>query len=237
MPAPVRVHVLQHVPFEGPARIKDWAERAGHTVTSTRLFQQETLPKIDDVDFVVVMGGPMGANDDEKFRWIRGEKQFLEAAITKKKRVLGVCLGAQLLAQVLGAKVYPNREKEIGWYPIEMDQPSARQTPLNVLPQKVNVFHWHGDTFDLPKGAVHLAKSAACENQAFAFNAHVIGLQFHLEVSMTEVENLIRNCPKDITKGNFVMTAEEMLDLAPSHVPPINAALSRFLDGFTTCHV
>ncbi len=228
----MRVHVLQHVPFEGPARIKDWAYRAGHVLTTTQLFQDERPPKIEDVDFVVVMGGPMGAKDDQKYKWMRHEKTFIEHAIEKKKRVLGVCLGSQMIASILGAKVYANKQKEIGWYPIEMNWPNSRQSALNILPQKLNVFHWHGDTFELPSGAVHLARSTACENQAFSFNSHVIGLQFHLEVSMSEIETLIRHCPIDLVKGDSVMTAEEMLDLSAAYIPPLHAALNRFLDGF-----
>jgi len=232
----LRVHVLQHVSFEGPARIKDWAERAGHILSVTRFFQDEKAPKVDEFDMLVVMGGPMGANDDHQLTWMRGEKQFIELAIQKKKKVLGVCLGAQMIASVLGAKVYANKHKEIGFYPIELDTANARQTPLAVLPQKINVFHWHGDTFDLPKGALHLARSPGCENQAFSWNQHVMALQFHLEVSMAEIESLVRYCAKDMTPGDYVMNAEEMFDLAPSQIPPINAALSRLLDGFAGCH-
>lgn len=231
----MRVHILQHVPFEGPARIKDWVERANHTLSLTRFFQDERAPKVDDFDMLVVMGGPMGANDDAELKWMRGEKQFIELAIQKKKKVLGVCLGAQMIASVLGAKVYPNKFREIGFYPIELDCTHSRQTALAVLPQKLNVFHWHGDTFDLPKGALHLAKSLGCENQAFSWNNHVMALQFHLEVSLAEIESLIRYCGKDMAAGDYVMSAEDMFDQAPLQVPPMNAALSRFLDGFAGC--
>jgi len=229
----MRLHALQHVPFEGLAKIEEWAARCGHQVTSTRLYAQETLPGIDSFDMLVVMGGPMGANDDARFRWMKGEKLVIELAIQREKKVLGVCLGAQLIAGILGAKVYANPQKEIGWFPIELDPPNVRHNPLNVLPQRATVFHWHGDTFDLPKGAVHLARSRACENQAFAVGTNVIGLQFHLEMGLPQIESLLRHASADITSGDFVMNAEEMLDLAPSQVPPLNAALYRFLDSFT----
>jgi GMP synthase (glutamine-hydrolysing) len=174
----------------------------------------------------------MGANDDVRFRWMKGEKLLIELAIQKQKKVLGVCLGAQLIASVLGAKVYPNPQKEIGWFPIELNPPNVRNHPLSVLPQRTTVFHWHGDTFDIPIGATHLARSRACENQAFAISPNVVGLQFHLELGMPQIESLLRNASGDLTGGDFVMDSEEMLDLAASQVPPLNAALFRFLDSF-----
>jgi GMP synthase-like glutamine amidotransferase len=228
----MRLHALQHVPFEGLAKIEEWALKANHSVKATRLYANEPLPPVDSFDLLVVMGGPMGANDDAKFRWMKGEKLLIELAIQREKKVLGVCLGAQLIANVLGGKVYPNPQKEIGWFPIELNPPNARHHPINVLPQRTTVFHWHGETFDLPKGAAHLARSRACENQAFAIGEKVIGLQFHLEMGMPQIESLLRHASSDITSGDYVMDAEEMLDLAASQVPPLSAALFRFLDSF-----
>ncbi len=228
----MRLHYLQHAPFEGLAKIEEWAAKANHSVKASRLYANDPLPAADSFDMLVVMGGPMSANDDARYRWMKGEKLLIELAIEKGKKVLGVCLGAQLIAHVLGAKVYANREKEIGWFPIELDPPNVRHHPLSVLPQRITVFHWHGDTFDIPKGAAHLARSRACENQAFAVGNHVIGLQFHLEMGMPHIESLLRHAASDITEGDFVMNAEEMLDLSASQAPPLNAALCRFLDSF-----
>jgi len=229
----MRIHCLQHVPFEGLGKIEEWTAKAGHSVTTTRLFAHESLPSVESLDMLVIMGGSMGANEDSRFKWMRGEKLFIELAIQKEKKVLGVCLGAQLIASVLGAKVFANPQKEIGWFPIELNPPNVRHHPLSVLPQRTTVFHWHGDTFDLPKDAIHLARSRACENQAFAVGNRVIGLQFHLEMGMPQIESLLRQAAADITPGDYVMGPEEMLDLAPSQVPPLNAALSRFLDAFS----
>src|SRR5258706_16135914 len=222
----MRLHYLQHVPFEGLAKIEEWATRAGHTVTGTRLYAHESLPSVDALDFLVVMGGPMGATDDSRFRWMRGEKLFIELAIERQKKVLGICLGPQLIAHVLGGKVYQNPQKETGWYPLELNPPNVRRNALNVLPQRTTVFHWHGDPLDLPKRAVHLARSQACENQALGVGNNVEGLQFHLEMGMPHIESLLRNAASDLTAGDFVMDPEEMLDLAPSQIPPLNAALS-----------
>jgi GMP synthase-like glutamine amidotransferase len=229
----MKIHYLQHVPFEGLGKIEEWASKSGHTVTGTRLFANEVLPNVESLDMLVVMGGPMGANDDARFRWMKGEKLFIELAMQKEKKVLGICLGAQLIASILGSKVYANPQKEIGWFPIELNPPNVRHHALSALPQRTTVFHWHGDTFDLPKEALHLARSRACENQAFAIGNHVVGLQFHLEMGLPQIESLLRHASSDITDGDFVMAAEEMMDLAPSQAPPLNAALSRFLDSFS----
>jgi len=230
----MRVHSLQHVPFEGIGRIENWADEGKHRVIATRLYNRENLPAIEDVDLLIVMGGPMGAKDESRFPWMKGEKVFIEQMIKQQKKVLGICLGAQLIADVLGARVYPNREREIGWFPVELDAANVRYTSLNVLNQRSVVFHWHGDTFELPKGALHLARSQACENQAFSFDKNVMGLQFHLETGLSEMESLIAHCPDDLAGDlPFVQDPREMQDLAPRFAPPLQAMLARFLDAFT----
>lgn len=230
----MKIQFLQHVPFEGPARIADWANDRRHEIAITKLFSGDACPDVRDIDALVVMGGPMGANDDARLPWMKMEKKMIADAIEKEKKVLGICLGAQLIARVLGAKVYKNPEKEIGWFPIELNPPNVRKHPLNVLPQRVNVFHWHGDAFDLPKGATHLARSRGCENQAFHYGDHVVGLQFHLEMAGAHIESLLRYAAQDLQPaGAYTQTLDEILDFIPSQVPPLNAALFRFLDGFT----
>lgn len=234
----MNLHYFQHVEFEGLGQIQEWAESHAHTVTGTRLYRGDPFPAIEEVDLLVVMGGPMGATDDSKFPWMKAEKLFIEEIIKRQKKVLGVCLGAQLIAHVLGAKVYPNREREIGWFPIELNPPHARQTALSVLDQRSTVFHWHGDTFDLPSGALHLARSRACENQAFAIGQTVMALQFHLELSAFQIDRLMENCPADI-KGEhpFVQDPREIHDLTSRFLPPLHAILGRFLDAFALVSV
>jgi GMP synthase-like glutamine amidotransferase len=228
----MRIHSLHHVPFEGLARIQDWVQQAGHRVSATALYESAALPGLDTFDCLIVMGGPMGANDDMRFAWMGPEKKLIGQAIAAGKKVLGVCLGAQLIADVGGARVYRNREKEIGWWPIEIDATNVGGHPLGILAPRATVFHWHGDTFDLPKGAVHLARSQGCENQAFAIGPNVVGLQFHIEVAAPQVEALIRHAASDLTVGVFVQTPAEMEHLSAAYAPLANAALFRFLDRF-----
>ncbi len=226
----MRIHYLQHAPFEGLGFIEGWALEKGHTISSTRLYEGEILPRSDAFDFLIVMGGPMGACDDKEYPWLPRERSFITQAIRENRTVLGVCLGAQLLAAVLGAKVFPNRHKEIGWFPITLTD-AARESPVfDRLPRQLTVFHWHGDTFDLPPGAIRMAESEACVNQAFVLGPKVLGLQFHLELSRSGVEELIHNCSGDLTEGSFIQSPAEMLSPA-KRFDAAKAALYQVLAG------
>ncbi|MFZ3157950.1 MAG: gamma-glutamyl-gamma-aminobutyrate hydrolase family protein, partial [Smithella sp.] len=177
----MRAHYLQHVEFEGLGSIASWLEADGYEITNTRLFESAKFPNLKEIDLLVVMGGPMSVNDEDDFPWLVSEKQFIREAINSGKPVLGICLGAQLIASAAGAKVYSNPVKEIGWFPIYGI--SSQDVSIFSFPPSVKVFHWHGETFDLPSGAIRLAKSDGCENQAFQIGKPVIGLQFHLETT------------------------------------------------------
>ncbi len=221
----MRLHWLQHVPFEGLGFIETWAKSQSAKITSTRLFAGEPLPESDQFDWLVVMGGPMGIYDHDKHPWLVAEKQFIQQAIDAGKTILGICLGAQLIADVLGAKVYPGPQKEIGWFPIKR---SADAPAL--LPEKAAVFHWHGDTFDLPNGALGLASSEACKNQGFIYENRVVGLQFHMETTPESMEALIKNCGHELVDAPFVQPAEEMR-AGFTHIKTVNALMEELLDA------
>ncbi|RPD42472.1 type 1 glutamine amidotransferase [Chitinophaga barathri] len=198
----MRIHYLQHVPFEGLAAIADWAKQHSHTLTATRWYETPTLPQQQDFDMLIIMGGPMGIYDEADYPWLRDEKTFIRQSIDAGKPVLGVCLGSQLLADVLGAKVYPNKHKEIGWFPVQFDGELSGEDLV--------ACHWHGDTFNLPEGAVHLAQSAACKNQAYRYGDRVYGLQFHLEMTPAALEGMIAACGKELVKAEWVQDEEEL---------------------------
>ena len=207
----MNIHYLQHVPFEGLGSIATWAEEGKHQVTATRLFHGETLPDPAAVDLLVVLGGPMSVHDQHLHPWLREEKRFLEEALRRSLPTLGICLGAQLLATVLGARVYGNRHKEIGWFPIETTEEAGGNRYFSTFPSSLPVFHWHGETFDLPAGAVHLARSAACEHQAFSFGEKVVALQFHLETTIEAAAALVANCGGDLQPAPYVQAAKAFL--------------------------
>ncbi|HEX5412333.1 MAG TPA: type 1 glutamine amidotransferase [Terriglobia bacterium] len=206
----MRVHIIQHVAFEGPGAISEWARERGHSISITEQFIHGTLPAVGDFDFLIVMGGPMSANDGAQFDWLAGEKQLIAEALGEEKVILGVCLGAQLLAQALGARVYPNPEKEIGWFPVHLTLEAQRSRLFSGLPSRMTVLHWHGETFDLPEGAMLLAESKLCRNQAFELDGRVLGLQFHLEVQPRELERLVENLPAGLAPTPAVQTAAEI---------------------------
>lgn len=224
----MRLHWLQHVPFEGLGYIDEWANSRGFEISCTRLYAGEKLPAVESFDWLVVMGGPMGIHDHDEHSWLAAEKEFIGSAIAAGKTMLGICLGAQLMADALGAKVYPSPQKEIGWFPIQR----AHGAP-GLLPGKLTVFHWHGDTFDLPDGAIRLADSEVCGNQAFIHGDRVIGLQFHMETTGESMEALIDNCAHELEDSPFIQTADEMR-AGLSNIGRINKTLEELLDSLSS---
>ena len=207
----LRIHYLQHVDFEGLGSIEEWVLMNGHTLSATKYYESFTYPTIDEIDWLIVMGGPMGVYDEDKFEWLAEEKKFIKQAIAAGKTVVGVCLGSQLIAEALGAKVYPNKEKEIGWFDIHFTDNAASNELFFDAPKTTKVFHWHGDTFDLPTNAIHLAFSEGCANQAFVHNKKVLGLQFHIETTEESLEDIFTYAPKESAEGNkYIQSAEEM---------------------------
>jgi GMP synthase (glutamine-hydrolysing) len=207
----MRLHYFQHVPFEPPGTIERWASDRGHDLTGTHLYREEAFPEIDDVDWLIVMGGPMGVGDTEEYPWLREEARFIERAIDAGRVVAGICLGAQLVAAALGADVYEARTPEIGWFPVEAT-PAAADSPLFAdLGESYGVFHWHGDTFDLPGGATRMAGTDACRNQAFVYEERVVGLQFHLESAPETVADLLAESG-DLPEGPRVQDPDRIVE-------------------------
>lgn len=215
----MKVHVLQHAPFEGLASIAPALAKRNAVISTTRLFENASPPPLQGLDLIIAMGGPMSVNDEAELPWLREEKRFIREAVQSGVPVLGVCLGAQLIASALGARVYRNRQKEIGWFPVEAIHTDGDQF---CFPDKLQVFHWHGETFDLPPGAVQLARSAACENQAFQVGRRTIALQFHLEVTPEAVRAFVDNCGVELQPAPYIQTAAELLAAPTSTFAEIN---------------
>ena len=207
----MNIHYLQHVPFEGLGSIEAWLKTGNHRLTDTRLYQNDPLPEMADFDWLIVMGGPMGVDDEDQYPWLKQEKQFIQQAIGSGKIVLGICLGAQLIAAALGAKVYKDKNPEIGWFNIDRHSEAEGTILSAVLPLQMEVFHWHGDTFDIPVGAQSLAFSVACQNQGFIFDNRVVGLQFHLETTPEIARELVNNCRNELDESRYVQSEGEIL--------------------------
>ena len=224
----MRVHVLQHVPFEGLGIIEQWLISRQAEVTYTRFFESPILPECTEVDFVIALGGPMSVNDEHEYPWLGAEKRFIAEAIAAGCAVLGICLGAQLMANALGARVYPGQEKEIGWFPVVAE---AHDRAAFAFPEQALVFHWHGETFDLPAQAQHLASGAACPHQAFQIGARAIGLQFHLEMTPQSVDTIVRHCHAELTSGHRFIATEAALRATPgTSFTESNDLMMRVLD-------
>ena len=224
----MRVHCFQHVPFEGLGCIGTWLAAQGIDAESTRFDETARLPAVRDIDLLIVLGGPMSANDAQQYPWLAAEKSFIRTAIREGKRVLGICLGAQLIASALGARVYRNAAREIGWHPIASVPGEPGNTAFQ-FPPSMQVFHWHGETFDLPAGSAQLARSVACENQAFQVGARVMGLQFHLETTPASARALVTHCPADLDPGTHVQSAAEILSAPDAYYATANAWMTQVL--------
>ena len=206
----MRVHYLQHVPFEGLGSIKPWLDARGCQLTSSALYADPVFPDPAHVDWLIIMGGPMGVRDSEQFPWLNDELEYIKACIDRDISILGICLGAQLIASALGADITRNPQREIGWHAVSRD-PSLTGHPLAaIIPDHFTTFHWHGDTFAIPAHARRLAGSDVCLNQGFVYQRRVLGLQFHPEITSRQIQALIEHCAEEIVPGPCIQTAHDM---------------------------
>ncbi|MCS6943229.1 MAG: type 1 glutamine amidotransferase [Geminocystis sp.] len=225
----IRIHYLQHVPFEGLGYIETWAKENNYRLTATRFYENDSLPGMSSFDWLVVLGGPMGVYDENKYPWLKKEKQWLKTAIDNGKTIIGICLGAQLIAEVLGGRVFANRKKEIGWFAVKVTEAGKKTEILRDIPSCLMAFHWHGDTFDIPENAIHLMKTEVCPNQAFLYKERVLALQFHLEVTEETIYQLINHCGGELMVDDYIQKAEEIV--AQKHlIRQCNGNLKKILD-------
>ena len=231
----MNIHWIQHVPFEGLGSIENWSLKHGHSLRATRTYLNEPFPPPGQFQWLVVMGGPMNIYEEDKYPWLAAEKKFLKGAIEEGKTVLGVCLGAQLIAETLSSGVFAGQHKEIGWMPVRKTASAANSVLFREFPPEMDVFHWHGDTFNLPAGCVHIAESAACPNQAFAFKDRVVGLQFHLEMTREGVAKILDNCRDELVPAPFIQDAAKILSNLHK-CEEANREMDRLLDRLFSLH-
>lgn len=228
------VLVIRHVAFEDLGNFGPALRARGYRIVYREAGLHD-LAKIDPLapDLLVILGGPIGAYEDAAYPFLAGELRLIKARLAAKKPVLGICLGAQILARALGARVYPGPAKEIGWAAIELTDAGARSPLKHLAAEKTQVLHWHGDTFDLPPGATHLAASAVCRNQAFALGNYALGLQFHAEAP-DDIEPWLIGHSHEIAATPGV-SAENLRAQTERHAPALQIqgpkALAAWLDG------
>lgn len=225
---------ILHATYEGPGLIKDWTSIQNHRLEAVYAWDLPTLKTPPEFDALIIMGGPMSVNDEENHPWLVHEKEFILDAIDEGKKVLGICLGSQLLASCLGARVYRNPEPEIGWFPVKKKFFMHSWFPVFDENEKVQVFHWHGDTFDLPEGGVPLFESEGCKNQAFAIEDQVLALQFHPEVTEEDIVAFIEHGRGDLRPARFIQSEARMLSNFKLYGESSKTFLFDLLDDFFT---
>lgn len=202
------VSIIMHHPVEGLGIIADVLKRSAIAPQYIRSFEGQNAPKeIGDAAGLIVMGGPQSVYEDAKYPYLRQEMRLVEDALKHNKPVLGVCLGSQLLAATLGANVYPGRQKEIGWHRITLTDFAGKDMLFSGEPSSLTGFHWHGDIFDLPRGATWLASSALTAHQAFRYGKNAYGLLFHMEVNLPQVLAMVETFADELQAAGINGTA------------------------------
>ena len=207
-----RIHFLEHAPHERPGSISDWAADRGYEVSGSRLFLDDPLPQHEYFQMLVVLGGPMSVHDVERHPWLREEKHFIERAIEHGMPVLGICLGAQLIADVLGAEVTPMNQKEIGWHEIITTPEARKHSIVSAFPERFTAFHWHGETFSIPDGATSIGHSQACMHQGFTLGDRIVALQFHPEMTPRLAESFVKEAAHELRPAPFIQDQLTILD-------------------------
>lgn len=205
----MKIHILQHIEFEKPGYILNWAKRNGHELIITKFFEAFKVPFQKNIDLLIIMGGPMSIYDEEEHTWLVEEKIYIREMIRAGKKVLGICLGSQFIADALDAEVFTNEYKEIGWFGMDRN-PNLPHELKSVFPKRINAFHWHGQSYKLPEDAINLYSSEATVNQGFIYDDRVIALQFHLEITSEIIEDLCEYCSSDIDGSKYVQSVEEL---------------------------
>jgi GMP synthase (glutamine-hydrolysing) len=228
----MRLHLLHHDPVDfSCTNISRWAENKGYPIANTYLCNNEALPAIDAFDWLIVMGGSQHAWEDDVYPWLPVEKKFIAQALEYNKIMLGICFGAQLLAETLGAEVFVNPHNEIGWYEVTLTPEGQRSYLFQNVPKQFTTFHWHADHFALPPGCIRLAYSEATENQAYiSQERRIAGIQFHPEYPLESVRSFVREFGDQMQKGPYVAGKEKVLSQT-DQIPETYALMAAILDN------
>lgn len=224
----MNVVVLKHAPFERLGQIELWLQETSASVETVALYDDEVqYPPLTSTDLVIALGGPMSVNDEVNYPWLVAEKQYIRDVVEADIPLLGICLGGQLIATALGAKVTDNPEVEIGWHTVSN---VADDATVFQFPRALEIFNWHSETFALPKDGKRLLESQACPNQGFQLGERIIGLQCHPEVTPPIIQEWIDEIGEQMTVGDFVQTPQAMLAEPETKMQSVRPVLFDLLD-------
>lgn len=223
----MKIHAILHASFEPLGIIDEWARERDHIVSISRTYDKEQLPDVNSFDFLVIMGGPQSSLETSKYPYLHDEIALIKKAIKEDKTILGICLGAQLIGDALGAKPEQSPKKEVGVFPIELTKAAENDPLFSDFPKIFDVMHWHNDMPGVPPNATILASSEGCTRQIIRFSPKVYGFQCHLEITPDVLTGLIKHCPNDLKEDQFVQNAEKMLSY---NLDAINARMKEILD-------
>lgn len=200
--------IIKHIDIEGPGTLGAFFEETGWKMKIVELDKGDRLLLINEYEAIISLGGPMNVYEEAKYPFLKEEDKLIKMALQKETPILGICLGAQILAKACGARVMKSTQKEIGWQKVNLTDEGKRDPLFENMPGQLPVFQWHEDTFDIPEKGLHLAQSPACPNQAFRFGSNAYGLQFHIEVTPEMIESWVRA----YTKKESIETKEMVIE-------------------------
>jgi len=207
----MRIHAIMHAPFEILGAIEKWVKEKNHLLSETHTYLNQKLPDVAEFDLLVIMGGPQSPLEIKKFPYLQNEIELTKQVIKANKPIIGICLGAQIIAEALGAETTPSEFKEIGHYPIQLTKEGLEDPIFSHFDREFNVMHWHNDMPGLPTNAVLLAKSKGCSRQAFRYGDRIYGFQFHLEMTHELIKGMMEHCEADLAPGKYIRSREEMM--------------------------
>lgn len=208
----MHIHCFQHAVFEDPGNILNWIKENRHTISYTHFFEEGChIPPAGEIENLLILGGAMNVDEEDLHPWLKTEKQTIKKVIDAGKKVMGICLGSQLIASALGKAVYKGKEKEIGFFPVMFTEEALTHKYFNHFTKEYTVFNWHGDTFDLPDGATLIASSINYPNQAFIIGTQILALQFHFEVNEDSLKNWrLEDCSELLEPGSYIQNHKQI---------------------------
>ncbi len=232
----MRIHSIRHQDFLHEYTLGRWAADRGHALTATNLYDGQAFPDQTSFDWLWIMGGTMDIYMENEHPWLIREKPYIAQAVHTGKLVLGVCLGGQLLADVLGGPMSRNPQPEYGWHDVALAPAASADPVFSRLPRQFPAFCSHGDAFAVPRGGVRMASSAGCVNQIFTYGGKAVGLQFHPEADHEYVETIIARCPETLDKGGPFIQSREAMRAVPERFVAYRGLVYAFLDSLVAVY-